>query len=431
MQDSHETAVFLARRHPDYESRLADWEFFHRSYLGGAAYRGCGALFSHRLEHPTDFRRRLDRSYYLNHCRNVVDKMTALLFSKGVRIDPAPPDFLDADANRRGDDLVQVMRRAATLSSIFGHVFVLVDMPRVDGEPPQTRGEELLLGIRPYLSIVSPTDVTNWEIDESGAVAWCVIRETIGQDGVEAGGQVRQTAGREEVYRLWTRDAWFLYAQSAGRWVLADQGVHGLGVVPIVSVRHRDLDGGIGGESLLRDVAVINREIFNLSSLLQEILYRQTFGQLVAQGSAEEYVGEEETLSKLGTSSIFLYPDGREAPRYISPQTGNAEIVVEQIDRMVDEIYRITSLQPPDRSPVSGAPESGLARSYRFVDTTGILRDKADAVADAFERALWIASVWEGRDQEYAIRFPEPDPAETADDTRDAEPAPARESETE
>lgn len=397
MTQQNQTDQFLEARHPAYETRKPDWEFYLRSYIGGSQYLDGTNLFTHRLEHRTDAARRLARSYYLNHCRNVVDATTDLLFANGFDILPSPPGYFSTDADRRGNDLMQVLRRAAALSSIYGHVFLLVDVPLVAGNSPRTRREELALGIRPYLEIVVPTQVVNWEVDDGGAFVWCLVREDRGHDG----------SGDENVLRLWTRESWTLYEKSQHGWSATDQGNHQLGVVPMVSMRHRVLDGGVCGESLLRDVAVINREAYNLCSLLQEILYRQTFGQLVAQGSAEEYVGDDDSLAKLGSSSIFLYPEGRDAPAYISPNPANADILLGQIDRMVAEIYRISNLHPPDWLDRNAQAESGTARAYRYVNTSGALRDKADAVSDALEQALWFASLWEGNEREYTVTFPD------------------------
>jgi hypothetical protein len=407
MSQTSKTAEFLESRHPEYLARSADWDLYLRSFLGGRVYLDGRNLFSHRLEHPTDAARRLDRSYFLNHCRNVVELTTALLFAKGMSVDPPPPLYLVTDADRRRNDLAQVARRAATLSSIFGHVFLLVDVPRLGSDAPRTRRDELALGIRPYFELIPPTEVVNWETDEGGDLVWILSRERSGHSTVQNGVAVEGPETDREAYRLWTRDAWYLYAKHRGEWTLLDQGEHGLGIVPVSVVKHRDLDGRVCGASLLQDIAILNREIYNLSSLLQEILYRQTFGQLVAQGSADDYVGEDETLAKLGTSSIFLYPTGRDAPQYISPNAGNADLILRHIDDLAGEIYRLANLQMP-AAEVGHPAESGVARAYRFIDTRGALRDKADALGDALERALWIASLWERNERDYAVTFPDP-----------------------
>lgn len=407
MGQGQNTAAFLEQQHQDYLARQHDWNFYRQSYIGGSEYITGRNLFSHRLEHRTDAARRQQRSYFLNHCRTIVDRMTALLFEKGFEITPEPPLYLMADADRRGNNLIQLARRAATLSSIYGNIFIRIDVPRAGEILPKTRLEELEMGLRPYLDLVDPGDVLNWEVDEGGALTWCLTREPLGLNEVTGGSRPVQSEGQEIVYRLWTREGWYLFAKRKGQWKAIDEGVHNLGLVPLVSLKHRSLDAGPCGESMLRDVGIINREIYNLSSLLQEIIYRQTFGQLVAQGSSDEYVGEEETLAKLGTSSIFLYPDGREAPSYISPNTENADVILQQIDRMIVEIYRISNLNPPESLAQRTQPESGIAHAYRLIDTAGTLRDKSDGLASALETALWIASVWEGSEQIYSIKFPE------------------------
>ncbi|MCL4235514.1 MAG: hypothetical protein KJ042_13455, partial [Deltaproteobacteria bacterium] len=140
-------------------------------------------------------------------------------------------------------------------------------------------------------------------------------------------------------------------------------------------------------------------EIFNLGSLLGEILYRQTFSQLVAEGSAAEY-GENGDIARLGTSSIFLYPEGHRAPEYISPDAAQADLLMRRIDGLIDEVYRLASLSRG--SAREGRLQSGISKAFDFLDTNHALADAADNVARAFERALAIAAPdWNAR-----IRFP-------------------------
>jgi len=379
--------------HPRHLALRAFWDLAWTGYRGGQAYLNMHNLFSHRLENPEDRARRLRRAYYLNYCQPVVDTYTAYLFRTPPQILPSGPiaDLL-ADADRMGNGLIALMKRAATLSSIFGFVLLGVDRPRGEGQWA-TRAEELAAGINDYLTLVCPPDALNWACGPDGRLQWVLVRER-DADPQLSGAQLNAQA--RERLRLWNDEQW-LDLDGEGRLLAA--GENPFGCVPFVAVKHRDIEPGIVGESLLANIAYVNREIFNLSSLLQEILARQTFSQLVAEGSAEEY-GEAGDIKKLGTSSIFLYPEGRKAPEYISPDAAQAELLIEQIDRMIDEIYRLASLT---RGAVRQAQaQSGISKAYDFLDTNQALADKAGNLAAGFAAALNLARPdWRG-----AIEFP-------------------------
>ena len=376
-------------RHPVYSRMVDEWNFFLASYRGGAEYIKQGNLFSHRLEHKgpeaNDFVERKKRSYYLNYCRPIVDLYTSYLFKDPPHISPVEPFVhLLADADGKGTGLFEFMRRTATLSSVFGHVWVGVDRPKDGG--------------RAYLTLFYPQNFLNWETDDANRLLWCLVREPWGRcEVVRDGDRIGLIDGRSWVYRLWTTDEWFVL-DSKGR--LMEQGDHGYGCVPFVCVKHRDVEGELLGESLIADIAYVNREIYNLSSLLQEILARQTFSQLVAQGSAEEY-GD---IAKLGTSSIFLYPEGKNPPQFISPDTSQARILIEAIDRAISEIYRLANLR---RGSIKGElQQSGISKAFDFLDTYQVLSDKAQQVEDGFRRVLELYSVVDtGEVREVAVRL--------------------------
>ena len=384
----------IESRHPHHESRRAFWRLAWQSFQGGADYLTASNLFSHRLEHAADHRRRLARAFHLNYCRPVVDTYVASIFRVGPTILPeAGASALLADADGRGHGLVDVMKRALTLAAVYGHVVIGVDRPRTDARPA-TVADELALGLRSYLYLVQPSDFLNWNADGAGGLEWALVRER--RRDVSRTSAGTPADGERTRYRLWTANGWTLIDETGE---CVDEGDHPFGRVPFVSCRFREGDDPVVGESLLSSIVYVNREIFNLGSLLGEILYRQTFSQLVAEGSAAEY-GENGDISRLGTSSIFLYPEGRRAPEFINPDAAQADLLMRRIDALIDEIYRLASLSRG--SAREGRVQSGISKAFDFLDTNHALADAADNLARAFERALAIAAPdWNAR-----IRFP-------------------------
>ncbi|MCB1153241.1 hypothetical protein KDL45_06290 [bacterium] len=381
-------------RHPAYVAREAFWRLARSSYQGGPDFAASSHLFGHRLENRDDYQRRAGRAYYLNYCRPVVDTYASYLFRTPPSVLPSESlGSLVGDADGRGGDLTSLMKRAFVQAAIFGHVLIGVDRPRSD-KAPTTKAEEIELGLNDYFHLVLPDNFLHWATDGDGAMQWCLVRHP---EWRAAPGKPQPAKGDALFgYRLWTRDEWISLDESGA---VLERGANPYGRVPFVSLRFRESDRPVVGESLLASIAYVNREIFNLSSLLSEILYRQTFSQLVAEGSSHEYA-EGGDLGKLGTASIFLYPEGRTAPQFISPDAAQAQLLMEQIDHLIDEVYRLANLSRG--SAREGKMASGIAKAFDFLDTNQALADAAQNVASAFSEAIGLARPeWRG-----TIQFP-------------------------
>lgn len=242
--------------------------------------------------------------------------------------------------------------------------------------------EQERLRLRPYLYWISPLDLLDWQLDRDGLLVGALVREP--QPRALFAGD--QAACR---WRLWRPDRWELYDADER---LLDAGPNRAGAVPIVPVRFRE-DGGFLSLGLGQDLEPLQADILNIASCLGEILFRQTFSQLVAEGSAEEY-GEDGDLGRIGAASIFLYPEGRKAPQYISADAAQARLLMDRIDQCRDEIYRLANLATPHarRAQV----ESGVAIALKFVNTNEALADFAANLRDAMQKALVLAGRWQG-----------------------------------
>ncbi len=379
-------------RHPLHISRLPFWRLAWSSYRGGPDYLAAPNLFSHRLEHGDDHRRRLTRSYYLNYCRPVVDTYASHILKNSPAILPMEPvRRLVENADGTGRNIYSFMKQALVLAAVYGQVMIGVDRPR-SNVAPRTRADELSLGLSDYLHLVIPQNLLNWSTNVSGELAWCLICQKTRNMKPDAA----KNGGDEVIYRLWTPESWKDIGEDGE---LIEEGENPFGRVPFAPCIFRETGDPVIGESLLASIANVNREIFNLSSMLSEILYRQTFSQLVAEGSAHEY-GEGGDIGRLGTSSIFLYPEGRKAPGFINPDGGQAKLLMDQIDQLVDEIYRLASLSRG--SAREAQLSSGISKAYDFLDTNQALSDAAQNLGTAFTRAIGIASPgWKGN-----IQFP-------------------------
>lgn len=157
----------LLRRNKLYSSTYQQMLAYQQAYLGGVAFKQ-----NVRRKRPSE-----DSVLYLDLisnsvaqplCRYIVDTINDVLFEPGVKrelrfctpagdyIDPANTEWVDLftlDADLQNRSMTGFMEQVGDLTSIFGHCWVSVDMPRK---------EEGSLG-RPYCVALSPLDVWDWE----------------------------------------------------------------------------------------------------------------------------------------------------------------------------------------------------------------------------------------------------------------------------
>lgn len=374
--------------HPAYRANAPTWELWRQAYFGGDGYVR-RALVSHRLENARDFARRLDRATLLNYLRPICDTYTNYLFRAPWQFRLPPGlEFLAEDADHRGTSLPDFFKSLAPLTAAVGFMLVGVDEPALAAEAqPRNLAERQALGLRPYLYPIDPLDLHDWETDADGNFTMALVREKrqarrVVDGGIEDGGG--------EYFRLWTPDACVLL-DADGKQVARFE--NRAGVVPIASLTFRDVGDPVVGQGLGQDLEPVQAHILNVASLLSEIFFRQTFSQLVAEGSAEEY-GENGDIARLGTASIFLYPEGRKAPSYISPDAAQAQLLMAEMDRSIDEIYRLANLT---RGSVrEGAMQSGISKAFDFLDTNQALTDVGRNVADTMQKVLRLAGRWLG-----------------------------------
>ncbi len=385
--------------HPIFREQATGWELWKAAYFGGMSYVR-QALRSHRLENGRDFSRRLSRATLLNYLRPICDTYANYLFRPPWAIQvPAALSVMLADADRRGTGLLDFIKGLTPLTAAVGFSLIGVDEPTVsEGVAPANLAEREAMGVRPYFYFIDPLDLRDWETDGEGRLVFALVRER--RNGRQFSGA--EIAGRtHEVFRLWTPEECRVIDGDGN--VLA-RFENRVGEVPIVPLQFRDVGDPIIGQGLGQDLEPVQAHILNVASLLSEISYRQTFSQLVAEGSAEEY-GENGDIARLGTASIFLYPEGRKAPGYISPDASQAQMLMNEIDRSIDEIYRLANLT---RGSVrEGRQASGISKAFDFLDTNQALSDVGRNVTQTMQKLLTLAARWAGASEsEVAVAPP-------------------------
>lgn len=406
--------TFLDSRHFIYGKYCSFWNFLLTSYEGGKEYvkddyvtsqkvtldgkaldLDAGTnLFKHTKEREDDYRQRVKMSYYYNFCAPIIDIYTNHLFKK-----PVISDFKEIDeiVNRRKENIdkknssiAEFRKEVASLCQIYGHIFVVVDKPQSDTQP-QSFQQQIDKDLFPYFSIYYPQNVLNWALDEFGEPYWVLLKETL-DSNIDISNFDKDKAAKTR-YRVWTRTECIIYNEAG-----EEEGriSHTLGRVPVVCIYSKKSKKypGFFGVSSIADISYIARDVYNKCSELNQIIRDQTFSILTIQGESSEY-----NEKSVGTNRALLYPTDRQAPAFISPDSGNAEILMKQIDRQITAMFRLAKLEGGSAkfSGQSAVEQSGVSKAWDFNETNQALADIADNLQDA-EMKLWtLVSLWEGK----------------------------------
>jgi len=156
----------LLAKNPIYSATYQQMMGYQYAYLGGYIFKQYV-----RKKRPSEdaqlWNDLVQNTVALPICRYIIDSINDVLFEPGVKriikfatpsgqfIEPKNCEWADlflndADLNYRS--MTSFMEQVADLTSIFGHCYVAVDMPKM---------EEGNLG-RPYVCAISPVDVWDW-----------------------------------------------------------------------------------------------------------------------------------------------------------------------------------------------------------------------------------------------------------------------------
>ena len=209
--------------------------------------------------------------------------------------DPALESFLkDADLDGRSFD--SVMRQAQIWSSVYGHVWLMMDKPQSQAG---TRAEELDQDIRPYVTMFTPENVFDWKYKRSASgrfqLEFLKIREEV---------NILDNGDTETHFREWTKDEVRSYRSSNDTKYDLEVVPNTLGRIPAVFLpANRSNIRGIG-ISDLTDVAPMQRAIYQELSEVE---------QLIRISNHPTLVKTFETDASAGAGAVINLPDDMDA----------------------------------------------------------------------------------------------------------------------
>lgn len=380
-----------------YEAQVKHWQFLLQSYESGQMYLAGGNLFRHRREQEDNFKDRVQRSVPPGFARAVINTYRSLLSRGEVSRETKNAQFkafLEEDCDQRGRGLGKfIMETVFVPSQAVGWSWVLVDMPRfgTSGDAPVTLADKIEANAFPYCVHYDATQVINWSFDGFGNLEWLTLALPASIDP-ETG---KATKPRVRLYDT------MIWAEYTEHGKLLVDGEHGLGKVPFaILYNERSLIDQNVGLSAINNIAYINRECYNLMSLLQEFLYKQCFNVM----ALDENSLSEEGKKIIGTTNAIPVPAGGFTPQYVTPPSDPAQFLMDVIEQDIARIYHEAGLVDRSAQQVAQA-QSGISRAFEFHNTNTMMVAKA-AELERFEQEIadiWFR--WEDQEYDYTVAY--------------------------
>jgi hypothetical protein len=390
---------FLVELHPDYDRKMNDWNFHYRSYLGGQDYENGYFLNRYILETEEEYLKRSEFTPLDNHCRNVVQIYSSFLFRVpptrnfgSLTGDPQLEQFL-MDADFDGRMYNNVIREAQVNASIYGTCWLIVDKPNSNAK---TRAEELSQDIRPYISVYTPENVTNWKYERASNGRYYLTSLTVVEDMM----------GKDAIVKVWTPEdittykvEEFTIGYATKKPTKIDEQENALGIIPAVCLyNQRTSKRGIG-ISDLSDVAELQKSIYNDYSEIEQLIRLSNHPSLVKTPNVE---------ASAGAGSVIEMPEDLAPelkPYIIQPSSQSLESIMKTINTKVQAIDRITHM-----GAVRGTEKtvnSGIALQTEFQLLNARLSEKADYLQNTEEQIFDLYAKWQGTTFDGEIIYPD------------------------
>lgn len=380
---------------------MRGYSFLDDAYTGGGGFLDGTYLLRHPREDDAKIAYRQELSYYSNFVKPVVDSLTNPIFRKMIARDwtKSKSQYLAPfmhDVDRLGSTMNRFMKNAARYARLYGSVFIMVDNSRdISGNTVSLLGERKF----PYLYFVKPSQVIEYKSDEHGKLLYIKYRTYETCTKIMGGVNLNTD---ENVWEWW-RDRWKV-TYCDGR---VDEDVNHLGFIPMVTLYGTDADtGDFMPLSPMMSIARTNLAIYNICSELRELLRNQAFSILCFPITEEVSIEKLQSGIRLGSDNMLIY-DGNssKAPFFISPSADQANLLQDEINRLVEDIYRQANL-----TGVASVQQrtSGVARQWDFEQTNQALADMAENCEIAEREIVKCFCAYTGEDtnMEYKVIYP-------------------------
>ena len=392
-QTLNDDFVALSSTHNLYTRNRDRWQFLMESYTGGEEYRRAANLTRYSLETAGEYNARLINTPLDNHCMSVIQTYISFLFREEPQREfsdwAGQPDveaFLK-DANHEGMSLDAFMKQVSIWTSVFGMSWIVMTKPDVGAT---SMGQEISMGVRPYLNLVTPLVVSDWrwERQPSGTYELAYFK------------YVEEILDSLTVVKEWTRESiktWEMDTNKREARLMVEEP-NMLGLIPAILVyNQRGITKDIG-ISDITDVADLQRMIYNLTSENEQSIRLDGHPSLVIPPTA--------TLGA-GAGALIQLQEGSDPglnPYYLEHGSAGISNIHSSMDKLVEAIDRI-SFTGGVRGTVTKTM-SGVAMEVEFNLLNAKLSEKASNLELAEEQIWRLFGLYQNRVWMGEVEYP-------------------------
>lgn len=408
----------LEAKHPIYSEWEKTWKLY-RDVVSGEWDQTMKEqyLVKGEIEPGGEFQKRAQLSEFLgDSCIGVTRIVSSLFRDIPTRVLPPKIQKMADSANKKGKSIDIVMAEVAEKGVIYGACHILIDKRSApEGISPANRAEEIALGIdNPILSVFTPLDMWNWEVDDDGRYLWVRFVSTITRQ--DSPDEARKSY---RIYREFDRTSWRVFSAEIGREnpiPIAESikkigaGEHGLGVVPVVTlIPLSEIQPAIGRSFVARS-SKSDLKAFRRDSDLQWDLYVHAHPTLV--------LWTTRLMKDVGVGSntyIKLEPGDKEHDaedaKYLDIPASAFDGHFRAIELAKSETYSNMGIDPMGVLGSGDGPSSasGVSRAWSFSTSEArLLAFIADALEQCESEIFYIACLWEDESSSTInIRYPD------------------------
>jgi hypothetical protein len=377
----------------EYAEYRERWEYLFQSYMGGLEYKDGSHLTKYNLETAQEYQARINSTPLDNHCNSVVQVYNSFLFREQPEREFGSMDNSEAvlsflrDADLDGRSLNAFMKDVATWASVFGHCWMILVKPNTGAV---TLADEQVLGVRPYLNLMTPLAVTDWRWARSVTGVYELVYFKYVEEFTPSG----------QTVKIWTPDTiQTLEVDQKNNRILNDYTEeNGLGYIPaVVAYNLRSNVRGIG-VSDITDIADTQRMIYNINSEIEQSIRIDGHPSLVKTA---------ETQAGIGAGSIIQMADNLDPglKPYILDYNGaelSAMLSVKQnLVDAIDKMANTGAIRATESRTLSG-----VAMQTEFALLNARLSSKADSLELAEEQIFTIFADYMGTEWTGHVEYP-------------------------
>jgi len=376
-----------------YSDLEPEWKYFYESYLGGEDYREAGHLVRYQNETDKEYLARLHATPLENHCASVISVYNSFMFRQDPTRElgnmtslPIMGDILE-DADLDGRSFDQFMSDVNVWTSVFGHAWVIVAQPNVEAV---TRAQQLEMGVRPYLNMLTPLSV----------IDWCFERDAVGRYKLSYFKYIEDINGDNVTVKEWYPDSIItqIYdskSQYMGQPIVEENQ---LGVIPAVCIYNQRTGFRGVGKSDIADIADLQRFIYNATSEVDQSIRLNTHPSLVKTADTQAGIGAGSLINVSEDMDPALKPYLLE---YNGASVTSIYEAIKHAISAIDKMANTGAVRATESKTISG-----VAMETEFQLLNSKLSSKARAMELGEENIWQFIAMYMDRKWDGAITYP-------------------------